>query len=329
MIRFEAGMDDLLHSRFAVSPLFELDNLLRKLSGIKRTRLPPTWSARLSPVFRRLRRETPLDAVLALMSPSGGASFIAPPPRSLAQTIADDLATVRATPLAAARQEIAEFVDGRPVEPRVLAVLHGDNVTERIAEVLATAWRELLGADWPQIRAICERDVVHRAAQLGSGGWAAALDGLHPRIRWRDGGIEVLRTRTNRTVALDGQGLLVVPSVFIWPDVVGYLDAPWPKTMIYPARGTSALWETPAQARPGALGDLLGASRARLLLALAEPASTSQLAHSLGLAVGAVGDHLAVLHRAGLLSRARAGRSVLYRRTPLGDALAGGHQGET
>jgi predicted MarR family transcription regulator len=38
--------------------------------------------------------------------------------------------------------------------------------------------------------------------------------------------------------------------------------------------------------------------------------------------VGSVGDHLKVLHEAGLLTRARAGRSVLYQRTPVGDALA-------
>jgi DNA-binding transcriptional ArsR family regulator len=59
-------------------------------------------------------------------------------------------------------------------------------------------------------------------------------------------------------------------------------------------------------------------------MALAEPASTTQLARGNGLAVGALGDHLAVLRDAGLVDRARSGRSVLYRRTPLGDALAGG-----
>ena len=55
----------------------------------------------------------------------------------------------------------------------------------------------------------------------------------------------------------------------------------------------------------------------------ADPASTSQLARAFGMATGAVGDHLAVLHRARLVERARSGRSVLYRRTPLGDALVG------
>jgi DNA-binding transcriptional ArsR family regulator len=112
-----------------------------------------------------------------------------------------------------------------------------------------------------------------------------------------------------------------VPSVFLWPQVAAHIDRPWPATLIYPARGIAALWETPAPAAPGALGALLGRTRAGLLTALDQPASTTQLARSLGLTTGAVGDHLATLHGAGLLTKARSGRSVLYRRTPLGDAL--------
>lgn len=92
-------------------------------------------------------------------------------------------------------------------------------------------------------------------------------------------------------------------------------------------RAPRALWETSRRPAPGALDALLSGSRARLLTALDDPARTTQLARVLPLAVGAVGDHLAVLHHAGLLSRSRAGRSVLYRRTPLGDALAGGSPG--
>jgi hypothetical protein len=42
---------------------------------------------------------------------------------------------------------------------------------------------------------------------------------------------------------------------------------------------------------------LIGASRARILLALDEPASTSQLARTLSIATGAVGDHLISLCR--------------------------------
>ena len=327
MLRFEVGADDLLRSRFAISPLFELDNLLRRLSGLSPYRLPAAWSARLAPVYHRLRATTDLDAVLALHSRTRGPGFAAPPPQNLAQSIGDDLATVRATALPAARREIVRCLNLRPArDERILAILRSDDVVERTARALEAAWHELLAADWPQLRALCERDVVHRAGQLSRSGWAAALDGLHPRVRWRNGAIEILRTAEHRTVPLGGAGLLLVPSVFLWPQVAAHIDRPWSATLIYPARGIAALWQAPAPAAPGALGDLVGRTRAGLLTALDQPASTTQLARSLGLATGAVGDHLMILHRAGLLTKARSGRSVLYRRTPLGDALTAASQ---
>jgi DNA-binding transcriptional ArsR family regulator len=322
VLRLLAHRDDLLNSRFAVSPLFELSNLLRRLSGGKATGLPPHWLARLRPVFRRLRAETRLDAVLALKAGRYGAAFVAPPPASLAQTVADDLAAVRETPLALARHEIAECLARRPAtDPEVLAVLRSPAVVDIVAEVLEVAWHELVGADWPAMRAICERDVIHRAGLLSRAGWAGALGGLHRRAQWHDGQIQVTHPQ-EWTVDLGGRGLLLVPSVFVWPNLAVYTDPPWPHALIYPARGTAALLDPDRHATPQpALADLLGRSRARLLTALADPASTIQLASTLQLAPGAVGDHLAILRRAGLVSRARSGRSVLYRRTPLGDAL--------
>ncbi|MBT2224766.1 helix-turn-helix transcriptional regulator [Nonomuraea sp. NEAU-A123] len=67
---------------------------------------------------------------------------------------------------------------------------------------------------------------------------------------------------------------------------------------------------------------LLGRGRAAVLAALDSPASTSQLVAQLSMTLGGVGGHLAVLRRAGLVSRTRSGRSVLYSRTPMGDGLA-------
>jgi DNA-binding MarR family transcriptional regulator len=322
VLRFAVEADDLLRSRFALSPLFELDSLLRKLSGLSPYRLPAAWSARLAPVYHRLRAITDLDVVLTLHSRTYGPGFAAPPPRSLAQSIEDDLATVRATALPDARREITRCLSLRPArDEKILAILRSENVVQRIARALETAWCELVAADWPQLRAICERDVVYRAGQLSRSGWAAALDGLHPRVRWRNEAIEILRSAEHRTIPVGGQGLLLVPSVFLWPQVAAHVDQPWPATLIYPARGIAALWQTPDTATRGALSALVGRTRAGLLTALDQPASTTQLARSLGLATGAVGDHLTILHHAGLLTKARSGRSVLYRRTPLGDAL--------
>jgi DNA-binding transcriptional ArsR family regulator len=67
---------------------------------------------------------------------------------------------------------------------------------------------------------------------------------------------------------------------------------------------------------------LLGAPRAALLGLLDEPLPTVELARRLKVTPSAVSQHLRVLYTAGLLTRARDGRHVLYRRSDLGDQLA-------
>ena len=324
MIRFEVGTEDLLHSRFAISPAFELDSLLRLLK--RGGRLPAASATRLRTAFESLRRETDLDAVLALQSDAIGADFVAAPPAGLAQTWDDDLAAIRATPIARARAEIATCLAAAPpAGPRARAVLDSPDVVARLAEALDVAYRVLLAPDWLQLRAICERDVVHRAGVLGRAGWAAAIADLHASARWHDDGIELSGFGAEKQVIpLAGNGLLLVPSAFIWPLSAAHTARDWPKTLIYPARGVAALWETGGPSTPGALADLVGRSRAVILTALDSPAGTTHLARSLGMATGAVGDHLAVLRRAGLVERARDGRVVLYVRTAVGDAVVAG-----
>ncbi|WP_326664982.1 ArsR/SmtB family transcription factor [Streptomyces sp. NBC_00385] len=324
MLRFEVSVEDLLRSRFALSPAMDLCFVLRSLAGQDRP-LPRAWATRLLPAFERLRRESELNAVLALHTPRSGPDFVAPPPRGLNQSWADDLAMIRATPLEAARHEIATNATGPSArDPRVRAVLDSTDAVSRIAGAMDRAWQELLAPDWPQLRAICERDVVHRVGVIGEHGWVTTIESLHPSIAWQAGGIEIGHFPQIGTVRLAGDGLLLIPSVFVG-NVAAHLEEPWPRTLVYAARGTAVLGgDQEAAPQPDALTALVGRARARLLLALDAPASTSHLARGLAMAPGAVGDHLAILRGAGLLVRARSGRSVLYRRTPLGDALVAG-----
>ncbi len=90
---------------------------------------------------------------------------------------------------------------------------------------------------------------------------------------------------------------------------------------MYGARGVGTLWQRDSGPAEGALVDLLGRTRAELLSDLAAPASSTEIATRRGTTVSAVNQHLRVLRATGLLASARTGRSVVYRRTELGDAL--------
>lgn len=325
MLRLKVGPDDLAASRFAVAPLVMLEHLLRKLDG-RRLRTPAAGGVRAS---RWARRYAPvhddLDArVLRALRPTGwGVDFTAPPPSGVSRTPQDDIAAVRATPPALARAQIRRALALSPaVDGDVRAVLTRRDATARVADALERTWQLLVEPDWPHLLAIAERDILHRADRLVRTGWAGAVEGLHPSIGWRDGALTV-RGRSDGVVALAGRGLLFVPSVFVHPGLAIYDEPPWQPAVVYPARGSAALWE---QARPtvAALARLLGSTRAELLLRLDTPASTTQLVRTTGYALGAVGDHLRVLREAGLVARARAGPSVVYRRTPIGDALVAG-----
>ena len=327
VLRINVRNEDLTMSRFALSPLWELIQALRLLPGGSRhpdeTVLRP-WLLRARDRYQALARETDLGVIRALNPPGWGADFLAPVPVSVHTTIGDLLDQVRSTPADQAQREVAAALARQPrIDPRVARILTSDRVAGYVADVLAAAWRALLEPEWRTLRAILERDVVYRAGQLASRGWAAALTDLHADLYWRQGRIELGRWTADDDADLGGRGLLFIPSVFIWPRLALSLDPPWPPVLIYPARGVSALWEQPGRTGPGtALHRLLGASRAAILLALEDPARTSQLAATLGQSLGGTGDHLAVLREAGLVARARSGRTVLYRRTPVGDALA-------
>ena len=65
-------------------------------------------------------------------------------------------------------------------------ILISDRAAGYVADVLAAAWRALLEPEWRTLRAILERDVVYRAGQLASKGWAAALTDLHADLGGRD-----------------------------------------------------------------------------------------------------------------------------------------------
>jgi hypothetical protein len=191
-----------------------------------------------------------------------------------------------------------------------------------LAELLRAYWDRALRDHWPRVRALLEGDVLHRARQMADGGAGRLFADLDPAVTWADGVLRIEKG-IERTLDLEDRGLLLVPSVFVWPDVILVTDPQWQPTLIYPARGVGTLWEPGQPDGSDALAALLGTVRAGVLTALDRPRSTTDLARALGVSTGGVSQHLGVLRAAGLVHRHRVGRVVLYLRSPAGDGLVG------
>lgn len=328
-MRIEVSPADLARCRYAISPLGEAVAALRLLSGRRPAGALWPWVLRARPRYEQLRRDCPPVGALAGLFHGYGyhADFVQPPPAGVGLSFADELAAVRRTPPDRARHELDRNLAGRPAPPEYARrILEAPDVVDRLADAIEAGWRALVAPEWPRLRAILERDVVQRAGRLATSGWAQALADLDPRVRWEsDGHAGAIVVRTRAAAAerhrLGGQGLLFVPTVF--GKLICFVEPPWPYALVYPARGVGDLLGAAPRGRPdGALDRLVGSSRAAVLRALAVPATTTQLVGSLGLGLGTVGDHLAVLRDAGLVERTRVGRAVHYRLTTLGEALA-------
>jgi DNA-binding transcriptional ArsR family regulator len=320
------GPQDLLRCRFALSPLWETMAATRTLAEPQRQVHHLPWLRQVQPDLARLD----LAPLLALQPRSGYTpDFLSPPPQGPLADFAHELDRVRDTPLDQVARELdrcaRERLDHDPTRAALARALAADPAAalQRLTGLLAAAWAVLLEPRWPRLRDLLDADIAFRAHHLAEGGLERLFADLHARVRWQDGTLRVAARPSDRR-DLDGEGLVLMPSAFSWPAVSVMLDPPWQPTLIYPARGIAALWQPPATP-PVALGRLIGRTRAKLLLALAEPASTATLARRYNLSAGTVSEHLTALRDGGLVSASRARHQVLYERTPLGIALASLH----
>jgi Family of unknown function (DUF5937)/Helix-turn-helix domain len=323
VIRFRFGHEDLVRTRFAISPLFDLTwstDALRDPAG-RSLHLPWVRMAR--------ERLQGFDyELLELLVTSSAAGYVpdfpSPPPTTPLAELDDELARVRATPHARVATEVRWRFDRQPV-PDVVRPLLDDpqRGLDELARVMAEYFERAIAPWWPSIRATLEADIVHRARRLTAGGAIEVFDDLHPQVHWRDGVLEVDRTY-EQEVDLRGRGLLLVPAAFAWPQIFAMTDEPWQPALVYTPRGIGALWAPDEGGDREALEALLGRRRAQILATLGAPAATTDLAERLTASAAGVNEHLGVLRRAGLVRAARDGRRVLYERTAMGEALLRG-----
>lgn len=310
--------------RFAVSPTVELIRSVHVLDDPSRQALHMPWAVRAAAAVGPLD----LSVVRALQSSRiYDPDFIHPPPGGPFTSLDDDLATMLATPAKQIRAEVRAAYPGEPLPPILEPFLAAPRAAVgELAGLMRSYWDRALAPEWQRVRALLEHDIRYRARQMADGGLDALFADLDPRVSWSDGVLLVERSGEDcpaSAMELDERGLLLIPSVFAWPSVLLVYADPWQPTMIYPARGVGMLWDHEASAPPDALARLLGRNRAAVLLALDSPRSTSELAGLLGVTSGGISQQLSVLADAGLVTRQRVRRHVLYLRTSGGDTLVG------
>ncbi|GAA2464011.1 ArsR/SmtB family transcription factor [Winogradskya humida] len=316
MIRYELESADVSAVRFGISPLGEVSLGLRALRAPDAFPLQQPWLDRIAPVRQLLDTEVLLGLV---NDRRWVADFTNPRPGS---------------PLTDFGQEIAELAritperlrgDLRHVHGDVPPVFDGphDEVVARLVAALTQAWDLCFVPYWKRMRAVLEADITYRGRVAAQAGIGTMLGGLSSSISFDGRNIDIrLASPIARVRPIRGEGVTLVPSMFVGRSSTP-ADETLPPVIVYPARGQGAMWSTADRPGTGAIRDLLGSTRATLLAALGEPASSTDLALRLGVTTSAVNQHLRVLERGGLLNRARYGRSILYYRSDLGESLAG------
>ncbi|WP_433369824.1 DUF5937 family protein [Actinoplanes sp. CA-142083] len=295
--------------RFAVSCLWEVLASVRILRDPGVPEVHRRWAA-------RARGGVDEGGLLwSLVAPSGGYTpdFLTPPPSGLAGDLERELAGLRATPPSVVRGQLEAAGIRSPLRDDPASGL------SRLCDEIAAYWQVAIAPDWSRMRALLDAEVQRRARRLAETGSAAILDDLHPCVTWRNGELTIDQPHCTAADVPDGAGLILIPSVFVWPSVLTVTAGEIPQ-LAYPARGVATLWERSSR-ESDALTALLGRGRARLLAELTTPLSTTELSRRTGITPGGVSQHLTTLRAAGLVVTHRQGRSLLNTRTAVAEAL--------
>jgi DNA-binding transcriptional ArsR family regulator len=314
---WQVSADTLAGSRFVISPLAETTaSLLALEHGVAAHPGERQWLDAHQAAYRAYASDHPV--IPAIMRAAAARhwvpAFITAPPRGGGDgreaSFGEELSGLANMSPTAVTADLAEG------GLRATA----DDLPRLAAHLLAWVWENTVLEHWPIRRRILEADIVARTTRLGRGGWSAALsDDMRPGMRWLGNGRLQINALDRPPREISGARLFFVP---VTPSTGGWVawDEPRSYALTYPCSGTLA---SPADrtAAPETLADLLGPARAVILTLLGTPKTTTQLVAITGQRLGSVGRHLRILLSAGLLERRRAGRSVLYRRSPAGDLL--------
>lgn len=317
MLRIYFTPDDIGRVRIAGDP----DPLWETVFSLFRLRRPGP-----APFFGRWRadalrasRRADLELLFPLVQFGYYPDFLTPAEGRLG--LPAGLEALLSTPVSRLRTDISTLARlGRPTPAWMRRLAEGDQPTlARLAAAIRSHHDAVVAPIWPEARAAVEADRSRRARILLEQGCEGLLHSYRPMMRWAPPVLEI-DVRYEQTLHLDGRGLLLVPAYLSWasPDVLR--DTSLPPVLVYPVDNDLRLGTRAAETD---LTALIGPTRTSVLESIGDGRTTSELARRVGVSVGSISQHTAVLREARLIRSSRAGKAVLHTITPLGAALLG------
>jgi hypothetical protein len=252
---------------------------------------------------------------------------------SFAPDLKEGLEEVRATPRAILRSQLSDDWRQRAGRPPtwVRNLAEGDRESvELVVRALHDLHQAVVEPRWDGALVTFHAEVARRIPMLAVGGHEELFAALHPRLRWRENGLD--RTGFDGEYDLHGLGMVLMPSPFWTGDPLFSIsdDGLRPNVLVYAAhpRGFHGCPPAPdgVTADPvggDSLAALLGPTRAAVLRALAAPRGTSELAGVVGISPASASEHAKVLRDVYLIETSRVGRVARHSLTPLGRTMLG------
>ena len=317
MIEFHLSVDALGKTRFAYSPLAEVGCSLRLLGEGRHAYVMLPWLRDVREPLQRLD----FDLLQTLAPPGRWApDFLFAWSYNPAITIEQQLDAMSRLPGEEIADDLRDTWKDSTVPPNLSELLADEKTLPgRVSDLIFDYWQVAIAPYWQRIRSVRDDDIAYRGGRAFTDGIFSMFADLHPEITLVDRVLKIDKPQ-HRHASYEGTEITLLPSVFIWPNLIIGHEAQDEFSLTYAARGVGRVWEgLPSSANAmGDLESLIGRTRAAILRRLDVPMTTTQLARDLQQSPSTISEHLAVLRGNGLLISWRAGRGVLYRRTPTG-----------
>lgn len=311
MLRIHFSGADLARVRLASEP-DPLWELCLSIHQLRSRRFEPTLGEWRQAVCEALAPGAParadVNVLLRLNPPTGYFPDFLTPEAGQAGFDAGAQAVLR-TPGARLERELRRLASG-PAQAALRSV-----TDMAVLERALVRYRQVaLDPVWDRVRSAVEADLSQRRQLLAHAGVEGLLAGLGSAVRWSGEVLEIADYRAERDVHLDGRGITLIPSYFKTAGrPIGLADPDLPPVLVYPVERVAV-----AAARPGALAELIGRTRANVLEAASQGGTTGEVARRLGISPASASQHLSVLREAGLVLSVREGNRVRHLPTTLG-----------